>query len=289
MIKIKNKRVSSGLMFHYAHFICDCLFPEIVSDIFNYDEVVREKTIKQTIGNFNKIYTDVMRIKNTELHSHDFNNLNVPTMHYKNKEDYKDKIYFDKFRKFIFERYNINDLEYNNDYPEVLLIKRGERVNLIDDKYLSEKASKSTLPITITTGKERREIQGVTELEEFLKNKYKNKFKSLYFENVPFEEQVKYFNNAKIIVCAHGAVMANMFFCKENTKIVEVTCNKKWWYFDTISKTLNLHHIKCNKNCFINISNRIKILDENLPPIVVENLPPIVVEEAATANYDLNA
>ena len=218
-----------------------------------------------------------MRIKNTELHYHDFNNLNVPTMHYKNKEDYKDKIYFDKFRKFIFERYNINNLEYNNDYPEVLLIKRGERVNLIDDKYLSK------INNNVTTGKERREIQHVTELEEFLKNKYENKFKSLYFENVPFEEQVKYFNNAKIIVCAHGAVMANMFFCKENTKIVEVTCNKNWWYFDIISKTLNLHHIKCYKNCFINIANKIKILDENY-----SNLPPIVVEEA-TANYELNA
>ena len=36
MIKVKNKRVS-GFIFHYAHFICDCLFPEIVSDIFNYD------------------------------------------------------------------------------------------------------------------------------------------------------------------------------------------------------------------------------------------------------------
>jgi hypothetical protein len=66
MIKIKNIR-TGGSLFHYAHFICDCLFPEIISDFFNYKEIIREKNIHQTIGNFSKIYSDVMRIKNTEL------------------------------------------------------------------------------------------------------------------------------------------------------------------------------------------------------------------------------
>ena len=137
MIKVINSR-DDGSLFHYAHFICDCLFPEIISNIFNYNEIIREKNIHQTIGNFSKIYSDVMRIINTELLSNDFNNLNVDTICYKNKENYCDKIYFDKFRKFIFERYNINNLEYNNDYPEVILIKRNDRINLIDDEYLSK-------------------------------------------------------------------------------------------------------------------------------------------------------
>ena len=51
MIKVKNIR-KGGCIFHYAHFICDCLFPEIICDIFNYDEVIREKNIHQTIGKF---------------------------------------------------------------------------------------------------------------------------------------------------------------------------------------------------------------------------------------------
>lgn len=42
MIKVINNR-SEGSLFHYAHFICDCLFPEIMCDIFNYDEVIRLK------------------------------------------------------------------------------------------------------------------------------------------------------------------------------------------------------------------------------------------------------
>ena len=246
MIKVKNNR-NGGSLFHYAHFLCDCLFPEIICDMFNYKEIIREKTIKQTIGNFSKIYTEVMMIKNTELLPNDFNKLKINTIYYKPKENYNNKIYFDKFRNFIFSRYKINHLEYINDYPEVILIKRDGRVNLIDDTYLSK------INNNATTGKERREIDNIDNVEGYLKDKYGDKFKGLYFENLPFEEQIKYFNNAKIIICAHGAVMSNMFFCKEGTTIIEVTCDTIWVFFDKISNILNLKHIKCKKNNFDSI------------------------------------
>lgn len=241
MIKIKNNR-KEGSLFHYAHFLCDCLFPEIVNDIFKYDEVIREKNINQTIGNFSNFYTDIMMTKNTELLHRQFDNLKIDIISYKNKEKYCDKIYFDKFRNFIFSRYNINNLVYNNNYPELILIKRDGRVKLIDDEYLQKKNT------NITTGKERREIHNIDIVESYLKEKYNDKFKSLYFENITFEEQVLYFNNAKLIICAHGAVMANMFFCKEKTTIIEVTCDSTWVFFDKISNILNLNHIKCKKN-----------------------------------------
>ena len=60
-----------------------------------------------------------------------------------------------------------------------------------------------------------------------VKDLYSDKFKALYFENIAFEEQVLYFNNAKLIICAHRAVMSNMFFCKKGTTIIEVTCGCK--------------------------------------------------------------
>tara|TARA_B100001094_G_C17934871_1_gene672585 strand:+ start:87 stop:848 length:762 start_codon:yes stop_codon:yes gene_type:complete len=248
MIKVKNNRVwGGGNLFHYAHFICDCLFPEIICDIFNYNEVVRLKNIDQTIGNFSKIYNDVMMIKNTELLIDDFNNLKVNTISYKPKEECTDKIYFDKFRNYIFKRYDIKYLEYEDDYPEVILIKRNDRVNLIDDEYLQK------LNTNITNGKERREIKDIIDIELFLQKKYKNKFKSLYFENLPFKEQIKYFNNSKLIICAHGAVMSNMFFCKEGTKIIEVVCDNGWPFFDKISNILKLNHIKCHTNDYYSI------------------------------------
>lgn len=246
MIKVKNNR-NGGSMFHYAHFICDCLFPEIIANIFHYKEIVREKSIHQTIGNFSNIYTDVMQIKNTELLRNEFNNLHVDTICYRNKENYCHKVYFDKFRKFVFDRYSINNSEYDTNYPEVVLIKRNDRTKLIDDEYLSN------INPNVTSGKERREINNIADIEEFLQNKYNNKFKSLFFEKLPFEEQIKYFNNAKLIICAHGAAMSNMFFCKEGTTILEVTCGCKWQFFDTISRIVKLHHIKCHKNSFASI------------------------------------
>ena len=45
MVKVINKRITRGSLFHYAHFLCDCLFPEIINDIYSYKKVVREKNI----------------------------------------------------------------------------------------------------------------------------------------------------------------------------------------------------------------------------------------------------
>jgi len=236
-----------GNLFHYAHFICDCLFPEIMCDIFNYNEVIREKNIEQTIGNFNKIYEETLNLKNIELLKNDFNNLNIKTIIYKNKENYENRKSFDKFRNYIFKRYNINYIDYNNNYPEVILVKRGKRIELINDTYLKN------INKNITTGSERREINEINKIEKYLQEKYKEKFKSLYFERISFKEQINYFNNAKIIICAHGAVMSNMFFCKEGTKIIEITCGKDYLFFNKISKILNLEHIKINENNYENI------------------------------------
>jgi hypothetical protein len=246
MIKVVNKR-SDGHIFHYAHFMCDCLFPEIVNDIYKYKEVVRKKNINQTIGNFDKIYTEVMMIKNTELMETEFDNLNVEKLVYQNKSAYLDKQFFEKFRNFIFSRYEINPLEYDKQYPEVILIRRSTRVELISDEYLKK------INNNFKNGKERREINNIERIEKYLETKYSDNFKSLFFENLPFKEQVKYFNNARLIICAHGAVMANMFFCKENATIIEVTCNTNWDFFNKISKNVNLKHIKCNKNEYKNV------------------------------------
>lgn len=193
-----------------------------------------------------------MCIKNTELLSDEFNKLDINTVDYKIKECYLDIINFDKFRNFIFSRYNIKNLDYDCNYPEVILVKRGDRISLIDDTYLSK------INLNITTGKERREINDIALLDEYLKIKYKNNFKSLYFENINFEEQVKYFNNAKLIIAVHGAVLSNMMFCKEDATIVEITCGIEWDFFKSTAEILKLNYVRCNENNFDSIINIIK-------------------------------
>jgi hypothetical protein len=85
MIKIVNKRKGGGL-FHYAHFLCDCLFPEIINNIYIYNTVIREKNIDQTLGNFNKIYEEVMLNKSIELIKSQFDILYIKTITYHPKE-----------------------------------------------------------------------------------------------------------------------------------------------------------------------------------------------------------
>jgi len=162
MIKVINKRRTGGHLFHYAHFLCDCLFPEIVCDVYNYSEVIREKSIDQTLGNFDKIYSEATSSKCTELIKEEFDDLDVETIIYKQKEEICDKISFEKFRNFVFSQYKINPLDRDENYPEVLLIKRGHRVNLINDEQLN------SINNNYTNGKERREINEIDKLEEYL-------------------------------------------------------------------------------------------------------------------------
>ena len=258
MIKVKNK--PTGWLYHYAHFICDCLLPEINEDLYKYKIVIREKSLKQTIGNFDKFYNTIMQVENRELLTEEFNNLNINIISCKRREYYSNKLHFEKFINYIFSIYNIDKHRYDIDYPTVILVKRNDRKQLIDDTYLSK------LPdVSRRTGKERREINNISKLETYLQNKYSGKFKSIFFENLSFEEQVRNFNNAKLIICAHGAVMSNMFFCKENTVILEVCCGSgKWKFFDKISEILNLNHIKCHQNKYCEIIKHIENIDLNL-------------------------
>ena len=213
-IKVKNKR-KGGNLFHYAHFICDCLFPEVLAGIPQYHHVFRLKNLDQTLGNFDRIYDEVFRSVNIELCELNFNKLDCEEKTIERLASHENLSDFRKFRDFIFYSLNINK-QSDPEYPEVILIKRGERVELISDEYLKNRNK------NLTNGKERREIKWIDRVEKRLSEKYQDKFKAIVLEDVSLKDQVSYFYNAKIIVCAHGACMANLFFCKSGTTVVEV-------------------------------------------------------------------
>ena len=241
MIKILNRR-ESGNLFHYAHFICDCLFPEIIAGIYKNKRIIREESISQTLGNFLPIYCIIMNCKCIEIELSLFDSVNAKLYINKAKEELTSPIYFDIFRKYMFNRFNINpDINYPK-YPSVILIQRGKRVKLIRDE------SRELNNANYTNGYERREINNIEKVKIFMKHKYGNNFQTLILENIPFEQQIQYFNNAKLIVCAHGACMSNLFFCKKNTILYEITCGEVWTFFDTITKNLQIIHHKIKNN-----------------------------------------
>jgi hypothetical protein len=236
-IKIINNR-SGGTLFHYAHFISDCLYPEVILEFYKKSEVYRLKTLDQTIGNFVNIYNDVLLNKSIELEQNEFDQLDIP-IRYTNKLYLSSKRHLDIFRDYIFTRYNISP---KPEYPKILLIKRADRIPLISDPYLN------SINTNFQTGKERREIKDIEKLEELLFLKYSHQFKSIYLEHTDFSEQIKLFNNAKLIILSHGAALVNAMFCTpSHTKLIEVDF-KRWLFFDTIFNNLQLTHIGCSNN-----------------------------------------
>ena len=249
-IKVHNTRCT-GYLYHFPHFMMDSLFNEIRHDINKYDVVYRRKTLAQSIGVFAKIYEDVMGTKNIELCDKEFDDLSLNTIitPRPNNPTIQE---VEKFRRVIFDRYNI---ETDPGFPEVVLIERGERVELMIDKELKR------INWNVTTGKERREINDIERLKTFLEGKYGEKYKAVVLEKMEFKEQVKYFKNAKIVIGVHGGGLANILFCEPKTTLVEVDGGGDygWHFLNNSCKRLNINQIKCDNTleAIINTINNI--------------------------------
>lgn len=261
LIKVKNKR-RGGNLFHYAHFICDCVFPEVLSGIPEHDHVFRIKNLDQTLGNFEKIYEEIFNCRNIEVDQTAFDKIECEEKAIERLPSHENTQDFSKFAHFIFQSLGI-DKSPDASYPEVLLIKRGERVELISDSYL-KKQNKN-----LTNGKERREIKGIDRAEKMLNKKYKDKFGSVVLENMDLKDQIMHFYHAKIIVCAHGACMANLFFCQPETLVIEVNAQTPqdqrigagvYPFFDTICDVLSLNQHKIDRNNGFNLLKYINSL-----------------------------
>ena len=77
------------------------------------------------------------------------------------------------------------------------------------------------------------------EIKKFLLNL---DFKIIKPENLILKDQVKLFNNAKIIVSLYGAAMYMINFCRKNTKIIEIKPYKSGNDFLRISNLNGLVH-----------------------------------------------
>lgn len=259
---IKINCIHGGSLYHYAHFICDCLFPEVILKTYENGDVVRLKNLGQTIGNFSKIYEEVMGVKNIELDPKEYKELECEEMTVSRRKLIK-KIHFLMFHDFIIKRFQITKCR---GMPKVILIKRGGRIELLNDQVLIRRNT------NVKTGCERREINEIEKLRNFLLERYPRKFKTLVLENIDFKDQVNYFYNAKLIIGIHGAALSNLFFCNQGTKVLEVLGDRKYPFFDKISTNLDLYHHKC-ENDYDKIVEKIKEID----PLEID-LP--------TGNYD---
>ena len=197
-VKINNGRCS-GSLFHFPHFIMDCLFNEIRHDIYKYDTVYRKKTLAQTLGIFSKMYEEVMGIKTVEIDEKAFNDLSLNLI-VTPRPNNPTKAEIEKFRQFIFARYQLEYVKLDDiisENTDVILIERGDRIELMLDDDLKK------INTNVTTGRERREINDFDKLKTFLEQKYGDNFKSLVLEKMDYKDQIKHFKNAKMIIGIH--------------------------------------------------------------------------------------
>lgn len=246
MIKITNVR-DGGYLFHYAHFMLDCVYSEVLNKIYEHDTILRKRTINQTLGNFKNLWEEIFVSKSIELSEEEFDK--TKTKHLNIKTQPIDRQNIEIFRDYFFNKYPI----ITNGYPEVLLIEREDGVKLLSDQDLL----KESTPSITNNGKARRDIKDIDKLKSFLRQTYGDSFECVKLANISINKQINYFYNAKFIIMSHGAAMSNMLFCKPNTNVLEITCNNICKAFDRISQELTINHIKC-QNEYYEIQSNIK-------------------------------
>ena len=111
------------------------------------------------------------------------------------------------------------------------------------------------------------QIINYDETIDFIKNK---DFKIYNVEELDFKEQIYLFNQASVIIGAHGAAFTNLIFCKPDTKIIElIPISHPSQKCDRISKILNLnyHRIETSNYSKKDFPDGILVNKENLRKI----------------------
>ena len=118
----------------------------------------------------------------------------------------------------------------------------------------------------------------IINLEETKNLLKEQNFDIVKLENLSFDEQIFVFNNAEIVIGAHGAGLTNLCFSKEKTKVIEIRSSEPGYGFqnkvyERISRINNLNYSLLSTP-FLNQKNSngdlfvdIKVLNDQLKDI----------------------
>ncbi|MFC5711769.1 glycosyltransferase family 61 protein [Thalassorhabdus alkalitolerans] len=93
------------------------------------------------------------------------------------------------------------------------------RESFLDNDEIVENDSGSKLIYITRQNARHRKVINDLKIQEFLKE---IGFKIIKLETLSVKEQARLFNNAKVIVGAHGGGFTNLVFCQPNTKVIEL-------------------------------------------------------------------
>lgn len=252
-ILILNQRPIGGFFYHYAHFLQDCLFPEIVHlQSYKQKIIFKKYNARNHLGCFEEFYKEILGVKVIYLTEEEFKKKRKSTKNFKKTYGFSWTLYniplaIHTFQKYIYKKIRLSKLTFHK--YDIILIERGVK-KLIDD-----------FTDTTLTGSQRREMVEINQVENFVKKESKKAnmtYLRVQLEHLSFEEQVFLFYHAHLIIGIHGAGLSNLLFCQKNTKVIEIRpiiSN----YFSEISKFIPLIHVQC-KNNYWSIVHNVRIL-----------------------------
>ena len=131
--------------------------------------------------------------------------------------------------------------------------------NWLRKKFISNSAGKKypkniyiSRKDAISKHKQIRKIINEENIIEFLE---KNNFEEVALSQISFTDQVNLFNNADKIVGLHGAGFANLVFCREGTKVLEIKSNTAGEMYEKLALNNNLKYQSINLKPISNDNN----------------------------------
>ena len=113
-------------------------------------------------------------------------------------------------------------------------------LNELNSNFKIEKLSVSRIYITRQNEQARR-VSNEKELITYLKIL---NFVIIDPGTLSYNEQIRFFRSAEIIIAPHGAALSNIVWCNPNTKIIELNGDEDVrWHFAKASFALNFIHI----------------------------------------------
>lgn len=136
---------------------------------------------------------------------------------------------FRNLEEVICANLNINSTGKKN---KILLIERAPPVSY----YLNDAEKKGA-------GTSRRSIKNQEELKKYISSIIASnyEFHNLILEEASFEDQVKYFSSAVIVIAQHGAGLANILWMPEESIVIEFGFNSRD-HFKRLSSSMKHHH-----------------------------------------------
>ena len=140
---------------------------------------------------------------------------------------------FLRARRLLLDRFGMTNSTSNNiSAPSgIVMVDRGN-----SDPYYN-----SSLAEIKTSGKQRRSIPNFRELTDAIR-RLNSATKAVRLEMMPLERQARLFSNAKISVMQHGAAIANVFWMKSGSTLIEINPLPDWANFSTLCQTFGVQH-----------------------------------------------